>query len=108
MIYNFPPDDDDFEELYDSEGISFKVGGGGEVGEADNNETSPRNPNCFAWCLMNLCISRILQQTVKKMVAGVGLEVVGEAGLINRGVGLEVVRIRGLLEWDWRWSVRQG
>ncbi len=41
-------------------------------------ETNPSNPNCFAWCLMNVCISKILQQVVRKMVAGVGLELLGK------------------------------
>lgn len=51
--------------------------------EGGGTETSPGNPDCFAWCLMNVCISKILQQLVRKMVAGVGLELLGK-GLNNK------------------------
>ena len=59
-----------------SDAITFNVGGGQK--KEENLETSPKNPNCFAWCLMNLCISKILQQIVRKMVNGVGLELLGK------------------------------
>ena len=52
--------------------------GGGEGGA----ETSPTNPNCFAWCVMNLCISKQVQQVVRRMVACVGLEVLGKESTI--------------------------
>jgi len=63
-------------------GITFKVGGAGERGANDEGweETNPSNPNCYAWCLINVCVSKILQQTIRKMVSGVGLEVLGEFG----------------------------
>ncbi len=61
-------------------GITFKVGGGasGSGRDDESEETSPGNPNCYAWSLINVCMAKILQQTVRKMVAGVGLEVLGE------------------------------
>ena len=49
----------------------------------DGTETSPLNPDCFAWCLMNLCISKLMQKAVRKLVAGVGLEVLGELDKIS-------------------------
>ena len=61
-------------------GITFKVGGAGDRGGGDQGpeETDPSNPNCYAWCLINVCVSKILQQTIRKIVAGVGMEVLGE------------------------------
>lgn len=71
----------DTEAMFGSGGITFRVGGdegGGGGGEDGGAETSPRNPNCFAWCLMNVCVSHILEQQVRKMVSGVGLELLGK------------------------------
>ena len=69
-------DEDDVDDMYgDSKGIIFSVGG---EKEESLSETTPRNPDCFAWCLINLCISKLTQQMVRKMVSGVGLEVLGE------------------------------
>lgn len=61
------------DDTFSNEGLTFQVGG-----VEDGAETSPSNPNCFAWCLMNLCISKLVQQVVRRMVAGVGLEVLGK------------------------------
>lgn len=67
------------DETFSSGGITFNVdGGGGGRKKEDNLETNSKNPNCFAWCLMNLCISKILQQIVRKMVNGIGLELLGK------------------------------
>lgn len=67
-------DDDD-----DSFGITFNIKTDSEMfgGEPGGSETNPKNPDCFAWCVMNVCISKILQQVVRKLVAGVGLELLG-------------------------------
>lgn len=71
------------EEMYSSDAITFNIGGGGGGGKqqgvgfaagGESSETSAADPHCFAWCLMNLCISKILQQVIRRMVNGVGLE----------------------------------
>lgn len=78
-FFFFPPADED---NFGTGGITFSInspGEGAEFGGSDTGlETGPANPNCFAWCLMNLCISKILQQVVRRMVAGVGLELMGK------------------------------
>ena len=75
------PGDSEVEEMFGIGGISFQVGGEQDYSETleSSAETSPANPNCFAWCLMNVCIAKLLQQLVRGMVSGVGLELLGRA-----------------------------
>ena len=49
--------------------------------ESVDHDHDPNNPNCFAWCLMNLCISKILQSSIRKILNIAGLEVLGELSL---------------------------
>ena len=49
--------------------------------ESVDHDHDPNNPNCFAWCLMNLCISKILQSSIRKILNTAGLEVLGELTL---------------------------
>ena len=79
MIISLSDEDD-----YGTGGITFGTKTpevGAEFGGDGGAETIPRNPNCFAWCLMNVCISKLLQQVVRKMVAGVGLELLGKESM---------------------------
>ena len=69
--------DENADDTFNTEGIVFQVGENGCGGDGGGPVSSPSNPNCFAWCLMNLCTSRQIQQVVRKMVAAVGLEVLG-------------------------------
>lgn len=77
------------EEAYSTDGITFTIGGKQDTKTASgleggaSPETSAKDPNCFAWCLMNMCISKILQQMMRKMVNGVGLELMGK--LVGKG-----------------------
>ena len=58
------------------EGPMFRIGA--IRSESVDHEHDPNNPNCFAWCLMNLCISKILQSAIRKVLNTAGLEVLGE------------------------------
>lgn len=72
------------EEAYSTDAITFTIGGKQEATElvgGASHESSAKNPNSFAWCLMNVCISKILQQMMRKMVNGVGLELMGKGSL---------------------------
>ena len=37
----------------------------------------PKNPDSFPWCLMNLCITKLVQEGVRKILTTAGLEVLG-------------------------------
>lgn len=54
------------------------------MGGDSSSETNAKDPNCFAWCLMNVCISKLLQQVIRKMVNGVGLELMGKGFTLSR------------------------
>ena len=44
----------------------------------EDDVRDPRNPDSFPWCLMNLCITKIVQEGVRKILSTAGLEVLGE------------------------------
>ena len=37
----------------------------------------PKNPDSFPWCLINLCITKLVQEGVRKILSTAGLEVLG-------------------------------
>ena len=63
------PDSDD-----SGKGLMFRIGS--MVSDPDD-ETSYNNPDCFAWCLMNLTVSKLIQNAVRKILSTAGLEVLG-------------------------------
>ena len=70
----------DQDEYYmQGEGPMFRIGA--IRSESVDHDHDPNNPNCFAWCLMNLCISKILQSSIRKILNIAGLEVLGELSL---------------------------
>lgn len=66
------------------EGPMFRIGA--VRSESVDHEHDPNNPNCFAWCLMNLCIAKMLQSAIRKVLNAASLEVLGELALCNNYV----------------------
>ncbi len=63
------------EEEYEMhQGPMFRLGSVVDEEEENNQE----DPNSFAWCLMNLCITKLVQEAVKKVLTAAGLEVLGK------------------------------
>ncbi|CAI7996408.1 DmX-like protein 2 [Geodia barretti] len=56
---------------YMEEGPSFRLG---SVSKEDDIR-DPKNPDSFPWCLMNLCITKLVQEGVRKILTTAGLEV---------------------------------
>ena len=63
----------DYDFQMEEEGPRFRIGSVVSREEGDHN-----NPNSFAWCLMNVCISKLVQEAVRKILSIVGFEVLGE------------------------------
>ena len=57
-------------------GPSFHLGSKEE--ENDDHD----NPDSFPWCLMNLCVTKMVQDAVRKVLSTAGLEVLGEIELL--------------------------
>ena len=64
------------------EGPMFRIGA--IRSESIDHDHDPNNPNCFAWCLMDLCIAKILQASIRKILNTAGLEVLGESASLNK------------------------
>ena len=59
------------------DGPMFRVGSVGS--EMDSSASGTHNdPNSFAWCLMNLGVSKLLMASVRKVLSTAGVEVIGE------------------------------
>ena len=58
-------------------------GGWGEMEEEDGEgrREDHNNPDCFSWCLMNLCITKVVQGAVRSIINTAGMEIIGERGL---------------------------
>ncbi len=54
----------------------FRVGSVGS--EMDSSAGTHNDPNSFAWCLMNLGVSKLLTASVRKVLSTAGVEVIGE------------------------------
>lgn len=63
------------------EGPMFRIGA--IRSESVDHDHDPNNPNCFAWCLMNLCIAKILQASIRKILNTAGLEVLGRSSVLD-------------------------
>ena len=50
----------------------------GSRGEGEGRSSDHDNPDSFPWCLMNLCITKMVQDAVRKVLSTAGLEVLGE------------------------------
>ena len=37
----------------------------------------PQNPDSFPWCLINLCVTKLVQEGVRRILSTAGLEVLG-------------------------------
>ena len=76
----FTPDgnDSDLEEEPDQhhmeQGPFFRLGSI----SAEDRERDHDNSDSFPWCLMNLCITKLVQDAVRSVLSTAGLEVVGE------------------------------
>lgn len=58
-------------------GPMFRVGS--VLSEIDSSgDGSHGDPNSFAWCLMNLGVSKLLTASVRKVLSTAGVEVIGE------------------------------
>ena len=55
----------------------------GSVTEEPASSSEHSNPDCFAWCLINLCITKLVQAAVRKVLNTAGLEVLGSYPPIN-------------------------
>ena len=75
-LYSWAMPVDDGEYYLQGEGPMFRIGA--IRSESVDHDHDPNNPNCFAWCLMNLCIAKILQSAVRKVLNTASLEVLGE------------------------------
>ena len=57
-------------------GPMFRIGP--TISESDSTAgAEPGDPNGFAWCLMNLAISKLLMGSVRKVLNTAGVEVIG-------------------------------
>ena len=62
-------------------GLNMEVGPTfypGSRGEEEGRNSDHDNPDSFPWCLMNLCITKMVQEAVRKVLSTAGLEVLGE------------------------------
>ena len=57
------------------EGPSFRLGSTSQEEDARD----PKNPDSFTWCLMNLCITKLVQIGVRNILSTAGLEVLGRS-----------------------------
>ncbi len=60
-----------------ADGPMFRIGS--VFSEMDSSGGgSHGDPNSFAWCLMNLGVSKLLTASVRKVLSTAGVEVIGE------------------------------
>ena len=64
----------------EGQGPVFRIGS--IRSDSVDHDHDPNNPNSFAWCLMNLCISKVLQSAIRKVLSTAGLEILGEFGSV--------------------------
>ena len=50
----------------------------GSRAEEEGKSSDHDSPDSFPWCLMNLCITKMVQDAVRKVLSTAGLEVLGE------------------------------
>lgn len=57
----------------------MEVGPSFHPGSREEENDDHNNPDSFPWCLLNLCITKMVQEAVRKVLSTAGLEVLGES-----------------------------
>ena len=76
-------EDTDGEEDMSYGAVTMEKGPTFRLGSVVEDETNHSLPDSFAWTLMNLCITHLVQEATRKILNTAGMEVLGGCGFLQ-------------------------